>query len=505
MTEALLFDSAQVKEYARTDLNFFSALAAGDSLSLQFPDFYQWLWQQWLGVLAKDGRSFDRYAIGLPRGHGKTMLVKLLLAYIIGYTDRRYILVIGASSKKAEAIIADVCDMLDNRNFQDVYGNWRYDIEIDRQELKKFTFNGRPVILEAAGYGTAIRGSNQKNERPEVILFDDAQSKECAESVTEALTFQQWFLGTAMKAKSPTRCLFLYLGNMYKDLQIPNRPGVYACMLRNLQLNPGWVSFVVGALLDDGTALWEELHPREQLLDELRLDTSLGQADIFFAEVLNMPDALSNALVDTSKFQIRARNIGEQHDGCYIVIDPATNKATPDQQVILYNEIYDNVPVAVEMFAGKMSSPETVEYGLKLAMAKGASLIVVEANAYQYALCEWFEFFREKYNIHGLTIMPAYTRGVSKNSRISTFFRDLMAGRYQLSADTAPHFVSQAAAFNPTKTNNLDDILDAGEMSLQAAVKFRHMIAIPGNAQVVPQWNEYELPTQASRPTPCDF
>jgi hypothetical protein len=505
MTESTaveFYNSDQVKAFARDDLNLFSALAAADAMTLQFPDFYQWLWRQLTEILQKEGRSFDRYALGLPRGHAKTTLVKLLICYIVLHTDRRYVLVIGANTKKAEAIIADVCDMLDSFNVQQIYGNWRYDLQIDRQDLKKFTFNGRPVILEAAGYGTAIRGSNQKNERPDVIVFDDAQTKDCALSQTEALAFQQWFLGTAMKAKSPLRCLFLYIGNMYKDVEI--QPGVYGCMLRNLQKNPAWISFIVGAILEDGTALWEELQPLEQLLEELRLDASLGQADIFFAEVLNCPNAVTNLLVDTSKFEKHISTAGEIHDGCYIVIDPATSKRTPDQVVILYNELYDNLPVAREMLVGKFTAPEIVHEAIKMALRRQCSLIVVEANAYQYSLCEWFQFVIDQMNIHGLHVEPLYTRGMSKNSRILTFFKAAVTGQYRFDPDVLQQFVHQAAMFDPKRNDNLDDILDCGEMSLQSAAKFRGLIPLPGNYTPtgIP---DYELPTQLTAPTPSSF
>lgn len=502
-TGAELFDSVQVKDLAKQDLNLFSALVAHESMSLAFPGFYEWLWQQLTDILMRPGRNFDRYALGLPRGHAKSTIVKLLIVYAVVYSNRRYVLVIGANTKKAEAIIADVCDMLDSMNINQVFGNWRYDLEVDRQELKKFTFNGRPVILEAAGYGTAIRGTNQKNERPDFIVFDDAQTKECAESITEAKAFQQWFLGTAMKAKSPMRCLFLYVGNMYKDVQL--QPGIYACMLRNLQLSESWTSFIVGAILADGTALWEELQPLQQLYEELQLDRQMGQEDIFFAEVQNCPNPGTSNRLDVSAIGVKLPVEGEQHEGNYIVIDPATSKRTPDKAVILYNELYDTVPAAIEMIVGDLTAPEIVEQTIKLALRRGCSLIVVESNAYQYSLCEWFAYYIERAGIHGLVILDLYTRGTTKNSRIAGFFKSLITHKYLLAPELKSQFVSQASAFDMTRTDNLDDILDAGEMSVQVAVKFRHMIALPNMLLHGDVLSERECPSQDRHPTPCSF
>src|SRR5690606_5424671 len=239
--------------------------------TLQFPNFYVWLWGILTGTLSKT-RDFSKFALGLPRGHAKTMVIKLLIVYAILFTKKKYILVIGANLAKAQAIVADIADMLDSSNIQAVFGNWRYQIEQDTHSLKKFNFNGRPVILEAAGQGTAIRGAQQKNSRPDMIVLDDAQTKECAESITESTSFQSWLVGTVLKSKSPWGCTFIYIGNMYKDIELVQGTGIYTCMLRNLQKSTEWTSFIIGAILADGTSLWEELYPLEDLLKDFNAD-----------------------------------------------------------------------------------------------------------------------------------------------------------------------------------------------------------------------------------------
>jgi hypothetical protein len=503
--ETLLFATDNIKQLAQQDMNLFSALAMPDVATLDFPDFYIWLWSQLSELVLSEDKAFPKYAIGLPRGHGKTMVVKLLLAFAILFSTRRYILVICANTRKAEAIIADVCDILDSFNIQEVFGNWRYDLEIDRQDLKKFTFNGRPVILEAAGYGTAIRGSNQKNERPDLMLFDDTQTRECASSINEAKAYQQWFLGTAMKAKSPNRCLYLYIGNMYKDLEIIPGQQVYGCMLRNLQLSPHWTSIIVGALLEDGSALWEQLHSRDTLMEEFELDLSMGQAEIFFAEVLNDPKTTTSFYIDTGKIQQKLPVPDESHEGGFIVIDPATNKNTPDQVVIGYFEIYDTVPVCMDLVVGKFTGPEIVQEALKLAMAKGASVIFVESNAYQYSLCDWFNYFINQIGLHGLIVQDIYNKSKTKNARILELFKSLMSGGIKTTKKTNSVVVAQAAVFDPTKTNNIDDILDTLEMATQCVLKHRGLIPIPGDLSLETRLNVRGVQDQLSAPSQAAF
>lgn len=497
------FNTAEVQQAAKEDMDFFGGLILPEVVTMAFPDFYCWLWRTLIEVLHKT-RDFSKFAIGLPRGHGKTMVVKLLIVYAILFTKKRYILVIGANIGKAKAIIADVCDMLDSYNVNQVFGNWRYNLETDTQELKKFTFAGRSVILEAAGQGTAIRGSNHKNSRPDLMVFDDSQTKECAESITEAKSYQQWFIGTALKAKSPLSCTFIYIGNMYKDIEIIPKSGIYCCMLRQLQLSQGWTSFIVGGLLADGTALWEELQPKEQLIAEFMDDAALGQPEIFFAEVLNDPTTSTSFYLDTNKIICRRNDLGELHQGGFIVIDPATSKATPDQVIIHYFEIYDNIVTSVEMIRDKLTGPEIVYKAYEMAIRRGVGLIAVESNAYQYSLCEWFTFVAAQLGILGIHIQPLYS-SKGKVAKILQCFQSAMKGEIHTTPATHSHIISEGQAFDPTKKNNVDDIWDTLHMGHEAAGQFRHLMLIPGNLSFSEQLTMEGVLDQSQAPPPCNF
>lgn len=496
-----LYNSDEIKRHAESDMDFFGALVCPDDMTLAFPDFHVAVWQTIIKSL-RSAKDFTKYALGFPRGHGKTMVVKLMVVYAILFTQKKYILVIGANSSKAEAIISDVCDMLDSPNIQTLFGTWRYAMSVNRQDKKIFSFQKRKIILEAAGQGTSIRGSNQGNARPDFMIFDDAQTQECNNSLTDAATYRNWFLGTALKAKSPKGCTFIYIGNMYKDIEAVPGSGVYNCMLRNLKGSKGWISFVVGAILENGEALWEDLHPIEALLDEYNQDLELGQPEIFFAEVLNDPKAQTSLYVDLKKVVKKVNFAEDIHQGNYICIDPATSKQTPDKLIIGYFELYDGVPNYRECHEGKWTGPQTVHYAIKLALEKNCSLIAVEDTAYQYTLCEWFDFVLEQMGIEGIAVVPLSNKGKSKNARILDYFKALQAQE----ATTSPHshakVISQAAAFDPLVTNNLDDILDCGEMGLRVPKEFAHQIAVPG--QVL----ELDLdlgPDQTSEPPPLPF
>jgi len=253
------YNREQAIEAAKADLNFLAPLAIPIVFKFLFPPMFLLIWQLLQGAVAKV-RDFTQLVLGIPRGFGKTMLIKLFALFCILFTGRKFILITAATSALAENIIADVIDMLEETNIKRLFGDWKLHVEIDRQELKKFTYRGRPLMLAAIGAGGSLRGLNIKNERPDVMIFEDIQTRECADSKVESDKLERWMIGTAMKAKSPFGCLFIFVGNMYPT---PN------CILRKLKDNPNWIKFICGGILSDMTSLWKNFNLSNNFLQNL--------------------------------------------------------------------------------------------------------------------------------------------------------------------------------------------------------------------------------------------
>lgn len=459
-------DRDQLVSYLREDFNSLAAIAAPDIFTLAFPAEYIQLWLLVREILDKD-RDFSKYNIGFPRGFAKTTYLKILILYIIVYSKKKFILIVCASAALAQNVIADVVDLLDSENIQTLFGNWRYDLATDRQDFKKFKLLGRDIMLKGVGVGTSVRGIAVKFKRPDVIICDDAQTKECAMNPISAKEYINWFFGTLMKAKNPTSCTYLYIGNMYPNLLLeqpkPGRAALHGCLLRNLKDNPQWVSFIVGGILADGTSLWEELQPIDQLLDEFAQDKEFGQEATFLAEVLNDPDAHLHGNLLFS--QLAPFPIEETiPTGKFIIIDPAgwktlTNKTT-DKVAITYNEIRDGIPVVIEVVAEKMTPLDTIMKSFKLCTKYNCAHIFVESVAYQNTLIFWFEEIFSRMQIRGIDVREVLPGMRAKNARIQTFFEAWMKGEIGVGPDAFTIVLSQARNFDPTTNQNIDDILD---------------------------------------------
>jgi len=448
VTEAS-FNADQVVALCKKSLDFLAGLAMPTIYQYSFPPVFLAVWD-WLLDYAGRGRDFSQLALGLPRGFGKTMLMKLFILYCILFTGKKFILVLCENQGKANNIIADVADMLNEENTRKTFGDWRLGLETDRLDLKKFGFRGRNITL-MAGTVEIIRGVSLKNERPDVMLFDDIQSKLCAESQVQSETLESEMMGTAMKAKSPHGCLFIFVGNMY-----PTKFSI----LRKLKKNPNWVKFIAGGILADGSSLWEELQPIKQLIKEYENDLSMGRPEVFYAEVLNDETASQNHLIDLSKLPELPYRDGDIPVGNFILIDPSSGKINSDAVAIGYFEVFSGFPVLREVLEARYSPGDTIREALKFAISKNCRLICCESVAYQSTLLYWFKFICEQMNIEGLEFVEVYPGGFSKNSRILTMFKGLSSGEIFIAPECKSEVFLQIMQFNPMRRDNTDGILD---------------------------------------------
>lgn len=448
-TQHANFTASEVEEMARADLDFLAALAMPTVFRYIFPDTFKQIWT-WLLSYIHRSRDFSQLCIGLPRGFAKTTFIKIFLLYVILFTKRTFILVCANNQDKANAIVSDVMDFLNEPNIKSVFGNWELGAESDQMKLKKFGFRGRNIII-AAGTVATVRGLNLKHQRPDVMLFDDIQSRVDAESEVTSRQIETDMIGTAMKAKSPHGCLFIFVGNMY-----PTKWSI----LRRLKLNPGWVKFIAGGILANGESLWEELQPIEQLIKEYQNDLSMGRPEIFYSEVLNDENASVNHLVDLSKLPAYDIPSDELHQGNFIIIDPATDKANSDFVSVMYFEIHQYRPVAKKLKEDRLSPLDTIEAALTIALERGCTVIGIESNAYQYSLKFWFEYVCTQRGIAGIHAVELYSGSYSKNSRILTMFKQLLSGEILVHPDCKPAINLQISQFNPLKRDNTDGLLD---------------------------------------------
>lgn len=456
------YDRSQVVAAAESDVNFLAGLAMPTVFKHLLPKTLLLVWAL-LTQASHKVRDFTQLVLGIPRGHGKTTLIKIFILYCILFTDKKFILVISATATLAENVIADVVDMLNESNIKAIFGDWKLGCEKDTEAIKKFGFRGRNIILAGMGAGGSLRGLNLKNERPDVMVFEDVQTRECADSEIQSKALLQWMLGTAMKAKSPNGCLFIFLGNMY-----PTKHSI----LKKLKANPRWIKFISGAILADGTALWPELQPLSQLLDEFENDLSMGHPEIFMAEVMNDDEANANNRIDLSAISDCKYTLEDIPQARGIIIDPGGSKDTSDDTSIGLMHIYDETPVLMLSQEGIMSPLDTIKNAVKMAVLHNCKVIAVESNAYQSSLLFWFDHICAQIGVTGLHFVELHSGVSSKNMRIAEAIKLLNKGDIQMADGIRNKVIKQIVDWNPLKRDNIDGLLDLLAYMTQMTEKY---------------------------------
>lgn len=444
---------------AKADFNFLAALVMAHEFLFVFPHFYVVLFH----LLTEFKSKVERFAIGIPRGFAKTTFVKILCVWYILFSKKQFILVIGASEKKAAAILADICDMLSSPNIRRIFGHWDSNIEKDDATTKVFNFRGKEMILWAAGVGTSVRGINRKNKRPDVMVMDDIQDRELARNKELVEELEVWILSTLMKARSPFGCTYIYIGNMYPQ----------NCILAKLKQNKQWTSLVVGGIKADGESLWEELKPVEELLDEYESDTAMGHPEVFISEILNSTEIALASGIDPAKIAALPSYFATDDPGeaSFIIIDPSSGKKSGDDCTIGHFEVKDSYPIMDELVFGLFSPLDTIKHAIEMGLRRNTRAICVESVAYQSTLLFWFEKYCETPELNGIGRIEGFhflslsPKGQAKNTRIKKGYTRLVPNNQGL-AEVYLHprvrslVISQYVEWNPLKTNNKDDVID---------------------------------------------
>jgi len=432
-------------------LDFLASLILTDIYAYGYPPLFHAMWQL-LCSSAKSEKSKPKYALGIPRGFSKTVVLKLYVVWLILFSNRRFILVVCNTAKLAENFLSDVEDMLNSSNIKSIFGSW--DTECDQNNLssKVFHFRGRHITLAGLGAGTSLRGLNLKYRRPDIVVMDDMQNRDEAKSPEIARELLIWLLGTLMKACDPHSCVFIFVGNMYP---------FEGSILRKLKASAEWTSFITGAILADGQSLWPDHRSIEDLLAELKSDTDMGHPEIFFSEVMNDEESGTVSGIDVSKIPLCPLHLDAiQAQGGFVIIDPSLGRKKGDDLGIGAFLVYDGVPVLREVISEKMDPGETIHRATALAAKYSIQLIVVEGGAYQATLIYWFNFVFAQLGVTGIHVGEITTGGMQKNSRISAGLRQLLSGKIYLHKDVRSACIYQITQWDPLRTKNKDELLD---------------------------------------------
>lgn len=286
-------------------------------------------------------------------------------------------------------------------------------------------------------------------------------------------------IGTAMKAKSPFGCLYLYVANMYPT------PG---SILKKLKANSDWTSLILGGIVVDKDtnepkSLWEDLHPLTQLLAEYESDLKANCPEVFLAEVLNDETAGIKAGIDITKIPEFPFDLDELPQGRGIIIDPSLDNPTSDYCGIGLVGLYDGLGCLEKTLLDKFTPLGLIKAAIILGLQTGTRLITVENVAYQASLLFWFTKVCQDNGIEGFYFMPLNVGASSKNAKIMSALKELQNKEIYIKKEVRPLLVNEIIKFNPLKKNNADTVLDLLTMVKKLLEQHRELMFMPYEAE----------------------
>ena len=482
------FDKVQLLEAIRHDCRLFLSFYLGDELTLDVPEFHEELWDEFL-LLLDEINEPDRLVgilqklLGVPREHAKTTLVKLAIILFLRYSRLSFVAYISSTFGTALNALKDIESWLTCAQEVELYGapvrikssetsgEFIYDICIPGQQKKK------RVILKAFGQGTQIRGTVIHSRRPDLMVFDDVESHETANSPQQQSKLDTWCLGTAMKSMAKLGvCIFI--GNMIAD----------TTLLARLAKEAAWKATVFGAIIRDASGslrpLWEGRWTLEALIDDYAAYARLGQAHVWEAEMMNLTGR-----------QIFGRDLShairpeqpnpEQVEAGFICLDPAFGlNAWNDESAITVHVrmIGGQIPVVVDSVHGRYGEEQLFEEMLAASWRWGLTTWVIEAQAAQRLLIPLFRayFIQRGMSADMFLMLPVVAGKESKASRIMAFRESVANGSYAVS-DSMQEIIDKLGVYAPD-TKDHDDVCDSSAMG--AIVWHLHGTMIEQNGRV---------------------
>ena len=458
----------EVKKRLTHDLNFFAHFFLGDSFKYDFPFLFLMLWELLVKTVAsmQDYVGIANLVLGIPRGFAKTTFMKLYVIYCMLFTRHTFVVVVGNIEKNASNILKDLEAMLDQPHVRRYFGDYDAKVVTNQADFKYFFFYGQWCILRSKGGLTSLRGLNVNNRRPDIILMDDVQDEENAKSELESAALKDWILNTLLNTKSPDGSINLYVGNTYAHK---------GAILTQLTKDPEWVSLVLGAILEDGTSLWPELHPVDMLLSGYRSAVRNGSDAAWLAEFMNAMDSSKNIRFDATLMRKYYNDLsivsktlvedGYNVSGKCIVIDPSSTKKSADEHAIALGYTVDGTSIIRKVIHGAMTPKQAIRTALILALKENCFIIYVEDVAYQDTLLYWFNETLAVLTLPSevkklIKVLPVSPNNKSKHSRIMQLFKQLNSGELIIHPDAQSSVKAEAMAYDPLRSNNVDNVLD---------------------------------------------
>lgn len=219
------------------------------------------------------------------RGGAKTTRTKLFIAFCIANDRdhfRKYIKVLSHDMTNCKQFVTDVYNLLIQPRVHELYPEVFEKTDTKREETMQSFTTSTGVKVLADTVGSSQRGSIQEEARPDLIVFDDFETRETLRSAVKTKTI--WDNMQEAKDGLSVNGACLYLGNYISEMG-----NVHQLVQR--QVNAVDAVLIV-PIIENGVISWPDRYTKDEI-DYLKNST-----DDFEGEYLCKPNASKDIYFD---------------------------------------------------------------------------------------------------------------------------------------------------------------------------------------------------------------
>ena len=246
----------------------------------------------------------------------------MLYAFVFPSTERDYIVLIKKNTRLAQAKLKEIIqEYLSNPLLQHNLVKIREQSgDVFSVDVKDSEGEVRNIRIECYGKGSAVRGLANVDRRPKIVIIDDPQDLEDANSDTVCEQDWEWFLGDVK-----------FLGQTCRIFIIGNNLGE-RCILERIERNKENLNFRFHRIPihKDGFPTWASKYTLADIEREKADFERVGKVDIWLRERMCIAVGEENRTFDPNDYRsfnpaLSQRKAGECNR--FITLDPAANKS----------------------------------------------------------------------------------------------------------------------------------------------------------------------------------
>lgn len=298
----------------------------------------------------------------------------------------RFIVIIKANQRHARRTLKTITsEYMSNEmlrvNLKKVYRNTAdaFEADIYNPATKKV----QRVLIEAYGKGASLRGLNNRDTRPTIILIDDPQDKSDMRSEHTPELDWEWFLSDV-----------LFLGKNARIFMIGNNLGE-RCIVERVEDAQEELGFefrrIPIANEDLSEAAWPEFMNSRQIKDEREAFAKVGELDVWLMERMCQSVNELTRLFKEDMFQYYTPKLADRladEGEVYAVLDPASSRREDSclRAIVVGALMKDGHWYILDAPYGRWDSVELMDEMFRIVNLWGVRTFGIEKGHYQQVI-----------------------------------------------------------------------------------------------------------------------